>query len=152
MSITCVSLTFVEEVLKQIWAKKMKELLLEMKAEVEQAKATGQHELEIPVLARFLHRYDELLLEGYLANPGPPPRKSEQSKRKPGKAKQSPSRNVSDRLSSEEAGGTPLPARFRCSFLANNQAERDLEDDQNPAKSLGGLPHRTRNCHVLSHS
>ncbi len=40
-------LTFVEEELKQAWARKMKALLLDMKAEVEQAKALGQHELEV---------------------------------------------------------------------------------------------------------
>ena len=93
-------LTFVEEELKQAWARKMKDLLLEMKAEVERAKALGQHELDLLVLARFLCRYDELLAEGYLANPPPaPPKKSEHGKRKPGRAKQSPARNLLDRLS-----------------------------------------------------
>ncbi len=75
----------------------MKDLLLEMKARVEQAKALGQHELDILVLAGFLRRYDEILAEGYLANPPPaPPKKSEQGKRKPGRAKQSPARNLLD--------------------------------------------------------
>jgi transposase len=64
-------LTFVEEELKQPWARKMKDLLLDMKAEVERARALGQNELDLPVLARFLCRYDELLKEGYLANPPP---------------------------------------------------------------------------------
>ncbi len=62
-------LTFVEEELKQAWARKMKALLLDMKAEVEQAKALGQHELEVLVLAPLLRRYDELLTEGYLPLP-----------------------------------------------------------------------------------
>ena len=39
----------------------MKELLLEMKAEVERAKALGQHELDVLVLARFLRRSEEIL-------------------------------------------------------------------------------------------
>ena len=47
-------LTFVEEELKQPWARRMKDLLLDMKAEVEQAKAAGQHELDVLVLARRL--------------------------------------------------------------------------------------------------
>ena len=47
-------LTFVEEELKQAWARKMKDLLLDMKAEVERAKAVGQHELDVLVLARLL--------------------------------------------------------------------------------------------------
>src|SRR6266516_3118923 len=119
-------LTFVEEELKQAWARKMKDLLLEMKAEVERAKALGQHELDVLVLARFLCRYDQLLAEGYQANPPPPPpSKSEQGKRTPGRAKQSPARNLLDRLS----GGKWAVLRFLHDFAVpfdNNQAERDL--------------------------
>jgi transposase len=106
-------LTFVEEELKQPWARKMKDLLLDMKAEVERAKALGQHELDILVLARLLRRYDELLAEGDLANPPPPPpKKSEQGKRKPGRAKQSPARNLLDRLVFRQVGRAAVPARF----------------------------------------
>ena len=43
-------LTFIEEELKQLWARKMKELLLEMKAAVERAKALGQHELDLSLI------------------------------------------------------------------------------------------------------
>jgi transposase len=39
----------------------MKDLLLDMKAEVERAKALGQHELDVLVLARLLRRYDSIL-------------------------------------------------------------------------------------------
>src|SRR6266849_2691201 len=88
-------LTFVEEELKQLWARKMKDLLLEMKAEVERARALGQHELDVLVLAGLLRRYDEILTEGYLANPPPPP----SQKRPAGRPKQSPARNLLDRLS-----------------------------------------------------
>jgi len=119
-------LTFVEEELKQAWAHTMKELLLSMKAEVEQAKALGQNELDWLVLARLLCRYDELLAEGYQANPPPPPpKKSEHGKRKPGRAKQSPARNLLDRLSQ----GKWAVLRFLHDFAVpfdNNQAERDL--------------------------
>jgi transposase len=54
-------LTFVEEELKQPWARQMKDLLLAMKAEVERAKAAFQHDLDLLVLADFLRRYDEIL-------------------------------------------------------------------------------------------
>jgi hypothetical protein len=47
-------LTFVEEELKQVWACKMKDVLLDMKTAVEQAKALGQRELDVLVLARRL--------------------------------------------------------------------------------------------------
>jgi len=105
-------LTFVEEELKQVWARKMKDLLLDMKAEVEQAKAVSQHELEVLVLARLLRRYDEILTEGYHANPPTPPPK----KRTPGRAKQSPARNLLDRLVFGKVGRAPVPARFCCPF------------------------------------
>ena len=119
-------LTFVEEALKQAWARKLKELLLDMKAEVEQAKALGQHELDALLLARLLRRYDSILAEGYQANPPPAaPKQSEQAKRAPGRPKQSPARNLLDRLS----GGKWAVLRFLLDFAVpfdNNQAERDL--------------------------
>ena len=114
-------LTFVEEELKQIWARKMKELLLEMKAEVERAKALGQHALDVLVLARLLRRYDEILTEGYLANPPPPP----SQKRPAGRPKQSPARNLLDRLSQRKWAVLRFLHDFAVPF-DNNQAERDL--------------------------
>ena len=110
-----------EEELKQMWARKMKELRLQMKAEVERAKAAGQHELDLLVLAHFYRRSDSLLAEGYQANPPPPPPK----KRTPGRPNQSPARNLLDRLSQ----GKWAVLRFLHDFAVpfdNNQAERDL--------------------------
>lgn len=104
----------------------MKELLLSMKAAVEQAKALGQHEVDALLLAHFLRRYDSLLAEGYQANPPPAaPSKSEHAKRTPGRPKQSPARNLLDRLS----GSKWAVLRFLLDFAVpfdNNQAERDL--------------------------
>jgi transposase len=114
-------LTFVEEELRQPWARKMKELLLDMKAEVERAKALGQHELDVQVLAPLLRRYDELLTEGYLANPPPSPPK----KRVPGRPKQSPARNLLDRLSQSKWAVLRFLLDFAVPF-DNNLAERDL--------------------------
>jgi len=132
-------LTFVEEELKQPWARKMKDLLLDMKAEVERAKAVGYRELDVLVLARFLRRYEELLAEGYQANPPPKaPSKSEQSKRTPGRPKQSPARNLLDRLS----GGKWAVLRFLHDFAVpfdNNQAERDLRMIKVQQKVSGGF-------------
>ncbi len=119
-------LTFVEEELKQAWAGAMKDLLLDMKAEVERAKALGQHELDVLVLARLLRRYDEILAEGYQANPPPlAPRKSEHAKRIPGRPKQSPARNLLDRLSQGKWAVLCFLHDFAVPF-DNNQAERDL--------------------------
>lgn len=119
-------LTFVEEELKQPWAKKMKELLLDMKAKVEQAKTQGQHALEVPVLAELLQRYEGILAQGYQVNPPPPPpKKSEQNKRKPGRAKQSPARNLLNRFSERKQAVLRFLFDFAVPF-DNNQAERDL--------------------------
>lgn len=119
-------LTFVEEELRQEWAKKMKDLLLEMKACVEQAKASGLGELDLQILAQLLRCYDEILREGYKINPlVTKPEKSRQYKRLPGKPKQSPARNLLDRLSQ----GKWAALRFLFDFAVpfdNNQAERDL--------------------------
>jgi len=104
----------------------MKDLLLEMKVEVEQAKAQEKLQLDVPLLARLLRRYDELLAEGYLANPPPPPpQKSTQGKRKPGKPKQSPARNLLDRFSQKKQAVLRFLHDFAVPF-DNNQAERDL--------------------------
>jgi transposase len=114
-------LTFVEEELKQFWARKMKDLLLDMKAAVEQAKAAGKRELDVLVLARMLRRYDELLQEGYLANPAQPP----PEKRTRGRPKQSPARNLLDRLSQSKWAVLRFLHDFAVPF-DNNLAERDL--------------------------
>ncbi len=119
-------LTFVEEELKQPWATTMKKLLLDMKAEVERARDAGKQHLEVPVQAQLLRRYDELLAEGYRANPPPgPPKKSAHSKRRPGKARQSPARNLLDRFSVKKQAVLRFLHDFDVPF-DNNQAERDL--------------------------
>jgi transposase len=114
-------LTFLEEVHKQAWAKKMKDLLLDMKAEVEQARAAGKHQLDVPLLARLLRRYEKILVEGYQANPPAPPPK----KPVPGKPKQSPARNLLDRFSQKKQAVLRFLYDFAVPF-DNNQAERDL--------------------------
>lgn len=118
--------TFVGEELTHAWARSMKDLLLERKAEVELAKARGQHELERPVLAEVLHRDEKILRAGYQANPPPPPpKKSDHSKRKPGRATQRPARHVLDRFSQKKRA--VLRFLFDCAVPCdNNLAERDL--------------------------
>ncbi|MBO0795740.1 MAG: transposase [Ktedonobacteraceae bacterium] len=93
---------------------------------VEQAKASGLCELDRPLFSRLLRRYDEILAEGYQSTPAPGPRRrSAQGKRLPGKIKQTPERNLLDRLSQ----GKWATLRFLSDFAVpfdNNQAERDL--------------------------
>ena len=91
------------------------------KTAVEQAKAADQQELDAEVLAPLLRRYEEILTEGYQANPPAPP----PEKRTRGRPKQSPARNLLDRLSQ----GKWAVLRFLLDFAVpfdNNLAERDL--------------------------
>src|SRR6266404_293413 len=114
-------LTFIEEELKQPWARAMKDLLLDMKRAVDTARAAGKRELEVLALGRFHRRYDLLLRQGYAANPPPPPPKKVQG----GRTTQNPARNLLDRLSSHKWQVLAFLADFAVPF-DNNQAERDL--------------------------
>ena len=114
-------LTFIEEHLKQPWARAMKDLLLDMKQAVEQARATGKHARDLLALARFHRRYDLVVFQGYEANPPPCPPKKVHG----GRTKQNPARNLLDRLSSHKWQVLAFLLDFAVPF-DNNQAERDL--------------------------
>jgi transposase len=119
-------LTFVEEELKQPWANAMKAVLLDMKNAAQQAREADRQHVEVAALAALVRRYDEALAEGYLTNPAPgPPKKSAQSKRKPGRARQNPARNLLDRLSQKKQAVLRFLYDLNVPF-DNNQAERDL--------------------------
>jgi transposase len=114
-------LTFLEEVLKQPWARDMKDLLLDMKQAVQQAREAGRHELDVLALGRFHRRYDGLIDQGYAANPPPAVPKKVHG----GRTKQNPARNLLDRLSSNKWQVLAFVTDFAVPF-DNNQAERDL--------------------------
>jgi transposase len=114
-------LTFIEEQLKQPWARAMKDLLLDMKEAVEQARASGKGALDVLALGRFHRRYDHLLHQGYDANPPPPTPKKVHG----GRTKQNPARNLLDRLSTNKWQVLTFLSDFAVPF-DNNQAERDL--------------------------
>ena len=114
-------LTFIEEELKQPWARAMKDLLLDMKRAVDTAREAGKRELEVLALGRFHRRYDLLLRQGYAANPPPPPPKKVHG----GRTKQNPARNLLDRLSSHKWQVLAFLADFAVPF-DNHLAERDL--------------------------
>ena len=91
-------LTFLDEERQQDWAGEMKELLLDIKAAVDQARAEGRTSLHLLEVADWKARYAALLAEGYQANPPDPP--PETSKK--GRRKQSAARNLLDRLSTHQ--------------------------------------------------
>jgi transposase len=114
-------LTFLEEEYKQSWAKDLKQVLREMNAAVEQARAQGQSHLSASARDAFVARYDALLASGLAANPPPqrhgPPRR--------GRVKQSPARNLLHRLWRDKEQVLAFLDDFTIPF-DNNQAERDL--------------------------
>jgi len=86
-------LTFVEEQYQQPWAKELKDLLLEMRTATEQARAQGQARLPAAQRAALTARYERLLALGLAANPPP-----KHDPRRRGRIKQSPVRNLLERL------------------------------------------------------
>lgn len=113
-------LTFVEEQYEQPWAKGLKALLLAMRAATEQARAHGQTRLATPQRDTLVARYEQLLALGLAANP-PPPRRPRQR----GRVKQSPVRNLLERLWLGQAQVLAFLDDLTIPF-DNNQAERDL--------------------------
>ncbi|MGZ3680471.1 MAG: IS66 family transposase [Ktedonobacterales bacterium] len=114
-------LTFLEEQYQQGWAKELKQLLLEMKAAVDQARAQHLPGLSVDQRDGFVGRYEALLAAGLAANP--PPQQS--GPRGRGRRKQTPARNLLERFW--------LGKHHVLAFLDdltipfdNNQAERDL--------------------------
>ncbi len=114
-------LIFLYEVLQQAWAAQMKDLLLDMKAAVDQARAEGRKALHSLEVQDWKTRYGAVLQEGYLANPpDPPPQVS-----KKGRRKQSPARNLLDRLSTHQDAVLAFLDNFAVPF-DNSLAERDI--------------------------
>jgi transposase len=116
-------LTFVEEELHQPWAGNMKDLLREMKAAVAAAQASGLTQLPVAQHHDLHTRYEALLLAGLAANPPPPLPPSEGRRR--GRRKQSPARNLLERLWLGQVEVLAFLDDFTVPF-DNNQAEQDL--------------------------
>src|SRR5713101_7676581 len=114
-------LTFLYEERLQAWAGEMKELLLDSKAAVAQARAEGRRCLHPLEVADWKARYGALLAEGYQANPPDPP--PETSRR--GRRKQSAARNLLDRLSKHQEAVLLFLDNFAVPF-DNSLAERDI--------------------------
>ena len=114
-------LTFLEEEHQQDWAGRLKTLLLDSKAAVEQARAQGHSSLPAQEVADWKAQYAALLAQGYRANPPDPP--PEAGKR--GRRKQSAARNLLDRLSTHQEAVLRFLDNFAVPF-DNSLAERDI--------------------------
>ena len=113
-------LRFVAEQYGQAWAAQMERLLLDIKAEVA---ATSALHTALPPdrLAHYETQYDALIAQGFADNPS-----AAKTKPRPiGRPKQSPPKNLLDRLHKHKAGVLAFMYDFRIPF-DNNLVERDV--------------------------
>lgn len=113
-------LEFIHEQYEQGWAQQMKECLLDMKDEVDQ-REVGKQVLTEDNCRELEKRYDYILKKGLTeisVLPQPPPGKR-------GRKKQSPAKNLWDRLKDYKKEVLAFVYDIQVSF-DNNQAERDL--------------------------
>lgn len=114
-------LVFIDEHLKEPWAKKMKLLLLDIKGAVDYACDRGGKRLEEPLENRFRRQYLSIVRQGYAIQPPPVKRKPGQR----GRIKQPPGKNLLDRLKVHIDDVLAFMYDFSVPFT-NNLVERDL--------------------------
>lgn len=128
-------LRFIEERYQQPWASQMSALLVEIKRQVEHTQAQGKHSLPTDIRQSFEFRYQALVEQGLLANP---PQANPQPVKSRGRPKQSPAKNLLDRLQLHQPEVLAFMHNFRVPF-DNNQAERDIRMTKLKQKISGGF-------------
>ena len=113
-------LQFITDRYEQSWAVDMAELLCDIKCEVDESAAEA-NSFPSDRLAHFDAQYDAILQRGFEVNPAPDP----STAKKRGRPKQSPPKNLLDRLQKHKAGTLAFMYDFDIPF-DNNLAERDI--------------------------
>ncbi|WP_373544234.1 transposase [Chamaesiphon sp.] len=116
-------LRFIVKRYDQDWASDMMTLLVEIKTNITIAQVAGETSLTLSQLADFERRYQEIIEAGLIVNP-PPPIDLDVLKPK-GRRKQSPPKNLLDRLQLHQSAVLLFMHDWEVPF-DNNQAERDL--------------------------
>ncbi|KAM3114682.1 IS66 family transposase [Phormidesmis sp. 146-33] len=130
-------LAFITERYQQSWAQEMSSLLCEVKQQVDQAKSGGETALSEERMQGFEQRYQTLIDAGLESNPLPDPSPPDAPKSR-GRPKQSPARNLLNRLQQHQDQVLAFMVDFRVPF-DNNQAERDLRMMKLKQKISGGF-------------
>jgi transposase len=128
------------------WAADLKELLLDMKQATDEARGQGKHGLNPLEVIDWEARFLDLLDEGDRLHPhalAPPGTR--------GRYKQSPARNLLDRLRKHQQAVLLFLEDLRVDF-DNNLAERDLRMAPRATKDLRMLPQRRGIESLCTHS
>jgi transposase len=115
-------LTFLHEEYHQAWAGELKGLLRQMRDTAERARAQGARRVSSAQRDPLVARYRDLLAAGLAANPPPAARRRPGQR---GRSKQSPARNLLERLLLGQEQVLAFLDDLAIPF-DNNQAERDL--------------------------
>lgn len=129
-------LTWVTENERQTWSGQMHDLLLSIRAAVNEARDNSKMHLEPEQLMDFASRYQNIITLGHRENPffevWPRP------KSKRGKPKKTKTRNLLERLDKHRTETLNFMYDFRVPF-GNNQAERDIRMTKVQQKISGGF-------------
>jgi transposase len=116
-------LRFIVERYEQDWASDMMTLLVEIKTTIAITQAAEETSLTFFQIADFEQRYQDIIAAGLIANP--PPIIDLDLPKPKGRRKQSPPKNLLDRLQLHQSAVLLFMHDWRVPF-DNNQAERDL--------------------------